>query len=469
MVFTRFMVVMVFFFGSTWGSVNNICTEDCAADYDTDKNEVSSDMDLFLDWANQNGAKFPKLIVNQNTAGTARGRTIHANEDISEGEEVLFIPEHMLMSVWRGRRTRVGSLVAKEAAKMGLLDNPGSFGEMVVVATFLLHESKDPNSFWKPYIDTFPNLSHIPTNFIELCRSELRNTNTLYRIEEKYQQAQKAYEIYSYFGQYSWYEFLQAFLWVDSRSFTNHKVGLKMVPIADLMNHRHPHHVDYSYDYNRNGYRMVARTGVRRNEEVTDTYGYPKSSGLLFASFGFVVSDSAVSAARIHISLAHYFPDFEKKKQLILRQRNALIDYPENYDRLEIKTVFEHLRIYTQPLEVSVDNQILFEVTLESEQDMLKEFIRALEAASDRMKSSLSKDEAILKELKSQGEEADSRMINLVNLRLEERNVLVIWKSFANECISILQSRTMLETSRFSSYIDRVISPLVLGEKAILS
>jgi len=465
MVFVRSMVVLVFF-GSTWGSVNNICTEDCAADYDTGKNEVSSDMDLFLDWANQNGAKFPKLIVNQSTASSARGRTIHANEDISEGEEVLFIPEHMLMSVWRGKRTRVGSLVAKEAAKRGFLEDKGSLSEMLVVATFLLHESKDPTSFWKPYIDTFPNLHHIPSNFIELCRSELRNTHTLYRIEEKYGDAQNAYEVYSHFGQYSWYEFLQAYLWVDSRSFTDSKVGLKMVPIADLLNLGHPHNVDYSYDYNRDGYLMVARTGIRQNEEVTDTYGYPKSPGMLFASFGFVVSDTAVSAAQIHLSLEYYFPDYEKKKQVIIPERNALIDYPENYDRLEIKTVFEHLRLFTQPLDMTVENQFLFGMTIESEQNMLTEFIRALEAASDRMKSSLSKDEAILKELKSQGEKADSRMINLVSLRLEERNVLVTWKSFAHECITILRSRTMLETSRFSSYIDRVISPLVLGNKA---
>jgi len=164
--------------------------------------------------------------------------------------------------------------------------------------------------------------------------------------------------------------------------------------------------------------------------------------------------------------LSTIFLTIKKKKQVIIPERNALIDYPENYDRLEIKTVFEHLRLYTQPLDVTVDNQFLFDITLESEQNMLKEFIRALEAASDRMKSSLSKDEAILKELKSQGEKADSRMINLVSLRLEERNVLVTWKSFAHECITILRSRTMLETSRFSSYIDRVISPLVLGNKA---
>jgi len=465
MVFVRSMVVLVFF-GSTWGSVNNICTEDCAADYDTGKNEVSSDMDLFLDWANQNGAKFPKLIVNQSTPGSAMGRAIHANEDISEGEEVLFIPEHMLMSVWRGKRTRIGGLVAKEAAKRGVLESKGTLGERLIVATFLLHESKDPNSFWKPHIDTFPNLSHIPLNFIELCRSELRSTHTLYRIEEKYGQAQHAYEIYSHFGQYSWYEFLQAFLYVDSRSFTDRKVGLKMVPIADLLNHHYPHNVDYSYDYNRDGLLVVARTGVLRNEEVTCTYGYPKSSGWLFAAFGFVVSDSAVSAARIHLSLAHYFPDYEKKKKVLQRERDALIDYPENYDRLEIKTVFEHLRLFTQPLDMTVENQFLFGMTIESEQNMLTEFIRALEAASDRMKSSLSKDEAILKELKSQGEKADSRMINLVSLRLEERNVLVTWKSFAHECITILRSRTMLETSRFSSYIDRVISPLVLGNKA---
>jgi len=432
-------------------------------------------MDLFLNWAKKNGAWFEKVNVNQSTASSIRGRTLRTNEAIKAGEAVLFIPENMLMSDWRGRRTRLGNLVSKEAVRRGL---PGKLEQMLVVSTFLLHESTDPNSFWKPFIDTFPNLRYIPSNFIELCRSELRNTYTLKLIEDEYYRAKLTYEIYSHFGQYSWYEYLQAFLYVNSRSFTNPKVGLKLAPIAGLINHHHPFNADYIYDMKSNGYLIVARADIRRNEEVTFSYGHPTSSGLLFANFGFIIPDAEWSGARIHLSLAHYFPEFDKKKQIMPSLQHShfsnlepeyLIDYPKNNARLQIMTVFEHLRIYTQPIRVTTDNELFFDVTLESEQTMLKEFIRVLGAAIDRMKSSLSEDEALLKELKGEGQEADSQMIKLVSLRLEERNVLVSWKNFANQCIIMLRSRTMVETTRFSSYIDRVISPLILGVRVNLS
>jgi len=251
-----------------------------------------------------------------------------------------------------------------------------------------------------------------------------------------------------------------------------------MVPIADLLNHRHPHHVDYWYDNiadKRNGYYMTAITDIQRDEEVTDTYGYPKRSGMYFASFGFIVSDPEYSAACIHVSLKHYFPDFEQKKEILPQmtrsnlknlEKDYFIDFPENYDSFHIKTVFEHLRILTQPWNAS--GVFLFEVNIESEQIMLTEFIRVLEAASDRMKSSLSEDETLLEGLKAEGREADTRMMQLVRLRLEERNVLLVWSNFANECLTILRTETIFKTTRSSDYLERVIFPLVRGEKATL-
>jgi len=478
MVLVRIIFVSILFFGVSWSSADyNICTEECLDHYDADRSKVPSAMDLFLDWATKNGAKFPKLVVNESMAGSIRGRTIHASEAIATGEEVLFIPENMLISYWRAKRTRIGNLVSKEAVRKGLPTGSGNLEQDLVVTAFFLHESKDPNSFWKPYIETLPDLGHMPPNFIELCRSELRNTYTILWINQQYKVARDAYELYSHVGPYSWNEYLQAFLYVQSRSFVIPAIGLEMVPIADLMNHHHPPHVDWSYDTNRNGYFIEARTSIKRNEEVTESYGLGKSAGRIFAGFGFVLSDSVHSNARIHVSLAHYFPDFQEKKEAMPRSphpyfRNLESDYiiavPENYDTFDIKNVFQHLRILTQPIELTTDNNFLFEITVDSEQIMLKEFILVLEAASDRMQSSHSEDRALLKVLKGQEEEAERRIKQLVRVRIEERNVLLSWKILATECISILRNRAMLETSYFSSYIDRVISPLVLGVRVNL-
>jgi len=467
MALVRIVVALVAFFTVTLCSADYTTNEECSRDDDINECDVSSNMNFFLDWAKENGAKFPKFVVNDSKDDLIRGRTIQANEAIKAGEEVLFIPENMMLSYWRGKRTRLGRLLSKEAVNRGLSTDVKGLEQQLVVTAFLLHESKDPTSYWKPYIDTLPKLGHLPYNFMKLSRNELRNTWALHLIEKIYKHAHDTWEIYSQFGQYSWDEYLQAYLHVRTKAYPDKKIGLKMVPIADLLNHWHPHNVDVFYDSERNGLFAKSRTDILRNEEVTTDHGYPSKIAKLFANF-----DPEYSGAQIYLSLVHYYPDYERKRKIIPRMEDSyvrnlaaeyIIDLPENYGQWMTKIVFSKLRMFTQPIHVSSDNELQFALTVESEQIMLKEFIRILEAASDRMKSSISNDEALLKKLKGQGEKADSRMIQLIRIRLEERNVLLSWKTLANECITILQTRTMLETTHSSDYINRVISPLVLG------
>jgi len=481
MVLSRTIFALVAFFTAAWSVEQDTRTEECSTNKSIKVSKSRKTMEVFLEWARKNGAEFPKLTVNYSTDGLIRGRTIQAVDDIKTGEEVLFVPENLLMSHWRARRTRLGALVSKEAVRRKLPTSAGDLEQLLVLSTFLLHEMKESTSFWKPYTDMFPKIEHLPCNFLELCRSELIHTYALYIIEAKISNIKLTYEIYSQFGKYPWFDYLQSYLYVNSRAFSEPQVGLKMVPIADLLNHRHPYHVDYWYndiEGKRNGYYMSARTDIKRSEEVTDTYGYPKRNGGYFAGFGFSMSNPEFSAACIHVSLKHYFPDFEKKKQVLPQLKNPpylknlkttyFIDFPENYYEFHIQTVFSHLRILTQPLHITASNVVVFDMTIESEQIMLNEFIRVLEAANERMKSSLGEDEDLLEELKAQGEQADTRMIQLVRLRLEERNVLLVWINFANECLTILQTEAISKTTRSSDYLEKVIFPLVRGERAII-
>jgi len=43
------------------------------------------------------------------------------------------------------------------------------------------------------------------------------------------------------------------------------------------------------------------------------------------------------------------------------------IDFPENYDELGIKKALNHLRVFTQPLHISPENVVEFNVTIASE------------------------------------------------------------------------------------------------------
>jgi len=97
---------------------------------------------------------------------------------------------------------------------------------------------------------------------------------------------------------------------------------------------------------------------------------------------------------------------------------------------------------------------------------MLHEFIRILEAASNRIPgSSLKDDEDLLEEMKRQDDPADMRIIQMIRLRLEERKVLLVWQLFAQDCITILRNRKVIKTTRSSKYLNQVIFPLMRGEK----
>jgi len=146
--------------------------DECANDAVIDEGEVPSDIDVYLEWARKNGAKFPKLFINQSLDDPIRGIFFQALEKIKKGEVVLYIPEHLLISDGSVMRNKIGWLASKEWIKTSEVLTKQIFA----IATFLLRESKNPDSYWKPYIDTLPKVDHLPLNFIELARAELRNT-----------------------------------------------------------------------------------------------------------------------------------------------------------------------------------------------------------------------------------------------------------------------------------------------------
>jgi len=84
--------------------------------------------------------------------------------------------------------------------------------------------------------------------------------------------------VVSEFEDYSWDEYVWAYSQVRSRSFGP---KIKMVPIADLLNHHHPFNV---HVYFQNGIYMKAATDILPGEEVAFSYGYPLRSDIYFTN-----------------------------------------------------------------------------------------------------------------------------------------------------------------------------------------
>ena len=59
----------------------------------------------FFEWIANQGAKFDKLELKKITENF---RGIYATDDIKKGEEMLFVPDHLVMSMEKAKASRLG-------------------------------------------------------------------------------------------------------------------------------------------------------------------------------------------------------------------------------------------------------------------------------------------------------------------------------------------------------------------------
>ena len=97
-------------------------------------------------WLRENGAVFDKLKLVYFGPGY---RGIMAARDIKQGETVVFIPEPM-MCFSPGLITDL----QKHVYQANIV--PLQHWQHVMACLFLLEESKKPDGFWRPYMDTLP-------------------------------------------------------------------------------------------------------------------------------------------------------------------------------------------------------------------------------------------------------------------------------------------------------------------------
>lgn len=116
--------------------------------------------EVFIKWFNAKGGKNEGVILNN---FENMGRGVLAKDDIFIGEQVLFIPNEILLA--RDLLLKSGDPIHRRIA----LAFTGS--ESAVVAALLLEVARGEKSAWKPYIDLLPryvpNLSHFSPALLE--------------------------------------------------------------------------------------------------------------------------------------------------------------------------------------------------------------------------------------------------------------------------------------------------------------
>lgn len=163
-----------------------------------------------------------------------------------------------------------------------------------IYAFFLAVESKNPKSFWAPYLNILPkDFSNFPVFFDNREIQILRGSSLLKMLEIQRQENVEDFSMVAETGLCTFEEFLKGKLLVSSRLHSipaqNDLSGL--VPFADMFNHRRLSKISWSYDFDNKGFYIETANTSNRGEEIFIDYG-SKSNIKLMLAYGFALEEN---------------------------------------------------------------------------------------------------------------------------------------------------------------------------------
>ena len=168
-----------------------------------------------IDWMLDEGADFSQIKI---IYYTANYRGVHANKAIRPGEQVLYVPKNLLITL----DACLACPLAKKITELGL-DQKLEMLEHNQMSAYILQEMNDENSYWKTYIDMLPkDMTEYPFLFSEEEKTWLEGSLFLLDVEEKIRSLKHDYEIMKEvpeFGELTFEKFSELRTVVGSRVF----------------------------------------------------------------------------------------------------------------------------------------------------------------------------------------------------------------------------------------------------------
>ena len=236
----------------------------------------------------------PKMFPHENSA---TNRYIMANKKIFKDEQLLFIPENILIS-------KYNLDIFPQCIEVYGNDEDRDFDCIVY---FMTIDKFNTSSIFKPYYEYLPKINFedliISLNQEEieaLKRSEIPEgvKYTYHFLNKSFIPAEPFLKKYSIKHNIDYQlllnEFKTNFFLVGTRNFGRPDYFLdvsSMVPYLDLLNHSDKPNTHWFFDAKKKGYILNAATDIEKNEEITDTYG-KYHNYLLYKIYGFVIPDN---------------------------------------------------------------------------------------------------------------------------------------------------------------------------------
>ena len=254
--------------------------------------KVSKEYIELISWLKENGAIISnKISINEKNI---ENRFIYTNSKIKKGEEIIFIPDKVILSFQNIR-------IAKFCRKAYGISNDNDFNCIVY---FLTIDRENKKSFFTPYYKYFPNikLNHSILNysgkkilkylhtgiddeiriaqyFYEKALEPLEENENLGTIDEKFKD-----------------NFKENFFYVTSRNFIRNEpkdFSAKncLVPLLDLINHSFNFNCKYNYIRKRQGFVLYSVRNINSEEEITINYGNLTNIEL-FVGYDFIIKNN---------------------------------------------------------------------------------------------------------------------------------------------------------------------------------
>jgi len=270
-----------------------------------------------LDWLRAGGGVVDGAVL-RDTPGKERG--LIAATDLEEGATVLSVPANLAITVQRAAATPLG-LDLLQAAVDGRVPDEKSL-DGLLLATWLLHETEQPESTFLTYLEALPRSISSPFNLtregIQECVGGLDAEAYILKgqrmLDKEFafiQSLPASSSIDMSRDRYLWARFM-----TFSRTFTVSRIRLNMdstlsglpdmpkfaanlwsgskasdeasviVPIADMLNHGQSINCDWRYSGG-NGFTITTKRPVVAGEELLISYG-AKQNQLFLAHYGFI-------------------------------------------------------------------------------------------------------------------------------------------------------------------------------------
>lgn len=286
-----------------------------------------------LRWLTGRGARAAPLAI---APDPLAGRAVVAAADIADGSAVLSVPRPLLLTTDVARASAAGRAL-------------GDATEHALLAAYLLHERRDAGSSLRPYLDALPaSFPTCPLFYGDDDLALLRGSYVLDRLADlrgTLAQDHDAIRRLPASSDLSFAEYAWARTVISSRVFGITVAGTKteaLVPVADMMNHRRPPDVRWTFDDEAGAFVMTATRDLRAGEPVHDSYG-KKSNGRFLLSYGFVLDDGDDDEAAIRVAVPPGDPAFARKVALGGERRTFPI--PARLDDDRARRALSFLRV----------------------------------------------------------------------------------------------------------------------------